>query len=82
MNKSTLNVEAKPSQTAPAVSKALARVLGATESKENEAEAKYQNTGSENRTEDKNAAGKRICNAEQNTEAYYLQSISVMDTKK
>lgn len=69
MNKSTLNVEAKPSQTAPAVSKALARVLGATESKENEAETKYQNSGSED------AAGKRICNAQQNNEAF-----SVVDT--
>ncbi|XP_017280508.1 DNA repair and recombination protein RAD54B [Kryptolebias marmoratus] len=54
-NKSTLNASDKSQQTTPAVSTALARVLSATESKENESET--QNSGSEGCSEDKTTAG-------------------------
>ncbi|XP_069552143.1 DNA repair and recombination protein RAD54B isoform X2 [Brachyistius frenatus] len=48
------NVQPK---AAPALSRALARVLSAAESKENEAETKHQNPGSGDRAADKKPAG-------------------------
>lgn len=50
---SEINVSAKTSQTAPALSRALARVLSATESKENEADTKSV-PGLRDLTEDEN----------------------------
>lgn len=49
------NVQPK---AAPALSRALARVLGAVESKENEAE--HHNNGLEEHTKDNRAAGKLL----------------------
>lgn len=46
-------------EAAPALSKVLARVLSATESKENEAETKHQNPGLGASAEDYKPAGKK-----------------------
>lgn len=50
------NVSAKSSQTAPALSRALARVLSTTKSKENEADTKSVH-GYKDFTEDENEGG-------------------------
>lgn len=52
VNKSTCSVPGQTGQTASGLSKVLARVLTATESKENEDEAKYEDC-----TEDVNVSG-------------------------
>ncbi|KAK5605861.1 hypothetical protein CRENBAI_004772 [Crenichthys baileyi] len=44
VNKTACSVQAQTGQTAPGLSKALARVLSATESKENEEETKYEDS--------------------------------------
>lgn len=56
LNKTGGNVLPKATQDAPALSRVLARVLSATESKENEAVLQYQNPGSGDFAEDKNPA--------------------------
>ena len=43
------------------MSRALARVLGAAESEENQTETEHPNTGSDEYTEDNRAAGKTQC---------------------
>ncbi|KAF7227295.1 transcript variant X1 [Nothobranchius furzeri] len=57
-NKTSLDVRPKPSHTSPALSKALARVLGATEIKENEAETNDPSSRSEGCTENKTLSGR------------------------
>ncbi|XP_041842971.1 DNA repair and recombination protein RAD54B isoform X2 [Melanotaenia boesemani] len=57
LNKTGCNVLAKASQDTPALSRVLSRVLSATESNENEADAQYRNTGSGDCTEGKNPTG-------------------------
>ncbi|XP_031155038.1 DNA repair and recombination protein RAD54B [Sander lucioperca] len=56
-SKTEYDVQPKAAQPAPALSRALARVLSAAESKENEAEREYANTGSDEYTEDNRPAG-------------------------
>ncbi|XP_045901731.1 DNA repair and recombination protein RAD54B isoform X2 [Micropterus dolomieu] len=55
--KTEYEIQPKAAQPAPALSNALARVLSATESKENEAEAGPPNAGLEEFTEDNRPAG-------------------------
>ncbi|TDH11805.1 hypothetical protein EPR50_G00064940 [Perca flavescens] len=57
-SKTEYDAQPKAAQPAPALSRALARVLSAAESKENEAERKHANTGSDEYTEDNRPAGK------------------------
>ncbi|XP_075321567.1 DNA repair and recombination protein RAD54B isoform X3 [Odontesthes bonariensis] len=57
VSKTGCNVQSTASHTAPALSRALARVLNATESKENEAETQYQSPGSGDCGEDDTPAG-------------------------
>ena len=54
---SKMACKAETRQTAPGLSRVLARVLGATECKENEADTKYGNPGPGDCVEDKNPAG-------------------------
>lgn len=58
LSKTEPEVHLQAGPAAPALSRALARVLSATESKENEAETEHLTTGLEENTKDKRAAGK------------------------
>ncbi|KAA8591594.1 hypothetical protein FQN60_016968 [Etheostoma spectabile] len=55
-SKTEYDVQFKAAQPAPALSRALARVLSAAESKENEAEREHANTGLAENTEDNRPA--------------------------
>ncbi len=57
-SKSEHEVQLKAAQPAPALLRALTRVLSATDSKENEAEREHPNTGSEEYAHDNRPAGK------------------------
>ncbi|XP_054477291.1 DNA repair and recombination protein RAD54B [Anoplopoma fimbria] len=56
-SKTAYDVQPKAAQPAPALSRALARVLSAAESKENEAETEHPSNGSGEHTEDNRPAG-------------------------
>ncbi|XP_075965753.1 DNA repair and recombination protein RAD54B [Anarhichas minor] len=56
-SKTVCDVQPKAAQPAPALSRALARVLSAAESKENEAESEHPDNGSEEHTENNRPAG-------------------------
>lgn len=57
-SKTGCDVQVKAAEDAPALSRALARVLNATESKENEAEVEYPDAGIRDYAEDNRSAGK------------------------
>nr|XP_020462847.1 DNA repair and recombination protein RAD54B [Monopterus albus] len=57
LSRTESDVPPKSTQPAPALSRALTRVLDATESKENEAETEYPDTDPEHFTEDSRPAG-------------------------
>ncbi|KAL7393127.1 hypothetical protein ABVT39_006866 [Epinephelus coioides] len=59
--KTECDVQPKAAQPAPALSRALARVLSAAESKENKAETEDHTTGLEETTEDNRPAGRNGC---------------------
>lgn len=56
-SKTGCDVQPKTAQAAPALSRALARVLSATETKENDAETEYPDSGTRDYAEDNTTAG-------------------------
>ncbi|GLD63634.1 DNA repair and recombination protein RAD54B [Lates japonicus] len=62
-SKTGCDVQAKAAEDAPALSRALARVLNATESKENEAEMEYPDAGIRDYAEDNRSTGQRAAAA-------------------
>ncbi|KAG7242029.1 hypothetical protein INR49_024074 [Caranx melampygus] len=69
LSKTECDVQPKPARAAPALSRALARVLSATESKENEAETEYPDSGNRDYAEDNRPAEPQLPSLPYNVEA-------------